>query len=103
MRKGNVPIYTYQCEVCGMRFDRRQRMSEPPLTTCPECGGHIHRVIHPVGIIFKGSGFYVTDNRQGSSSTLGTTDDRTSKDKGAGDETSTPSPSPPSDADAATD
>jgi putative FmdB family regulatory protein len=70
-----VPIYTYQCEACGMRFDRRQQMSEPPLTECPECEGPVHRVIHPVGIIFKGSGFYVTDNRQGSSSTLGTAGD----------------------------
>jgi hypothetical protein len=45
-------------------------MSAEPLTECPECDGHIHRVIQPVGIIFKGSGFYITDNRQVSSPTL---------------------------------
>jgi predicted nucleic acid-binding Zn ribbon protein len=47
-----------------------QRMSEDPLTECPECDGHVHRVIQPVGVIFKGSGFYITDNRQVSSPTL---------------------------------
>jgi hypothetical protein len=47
-----------------------QRMSDEPLTDCPECEGHVHRVIQPVGIIFKGSGFYITDNRQVSSPTL---------------------------------
>jgi predicted nucleic acid-binding Zn ribbon protein len=43
-------------------------MVEDPLRDCPECGGHVHRVMQPVGVIFKGSGFYVTDNR-GKSST----------------------------------
>lgn len=67
-----MPIYLYQCEKCGVRFERMQRMSAKPLNDCPECDGHVHRVIQPVGIIFKGSGFYVTDNRAGSSSTLTT-------------------------------
>jgi putative FmdB family regulatory protein len=67
-----MPIYLYQCDTCGLRFERLQHMSEEPLRECPECGGDVHRVIQPVGIIFKGSGFYVTDNRQGSSSTLST-------------------------------
>jgi putative FmdB family regulatory protein len=65
-----MPIYLYQCESCGVRFERMQRISENPLTDCPECDGQVHRIIQPVGIIFKGSGFYVTDNRSGSSSTL---------------------------------
>jgi putative FmdB family regulatory protein len=65
-----MPIYLYQCDSCGVRFERMQRMSEAPLADCPECDGHVHRIIQPVGIIFKGSGFYVTDNRSGSSSTL---------------------------------
>ncbi len=63
-----MPIYEYECEHCGVRFERLQRMSDAALTDCPECGGHIHRVMQPVGVIFKGSGFYVTDNR-GKSST----------------------------------
>jgi putative FmdB family regulatory protein len=58
-----VPIYEYQCDTCGLRFERRQHMSDEPLKDCPECDGHVHRVIQPVGVIFKGSGFYITDNR----------------------------------------
>jgi putative FmdB family regulatory protein len=53
-----------------MRFERLQRMSADPLSECPECDGEVHRVIQPVGVIFKGSGFYITDNRQVSSPTL---------------------------------
>jgi len=63
-----MPTYEYECEQCGVRFERLQRMSDAPLTECPECNGHVHRVMQPVGIIFKGSGFYVTDNK-GKSST----------------------------------
>jgi putative FmdB family regulatory protein len=65
-----MPIYLYQCDSCGVRFERLQRMSDDALTECPECDGDVHRVIQPVGIIFKGSGFYITDNRQVSSPTL---------------------------------
>jgi putative FmdB family regulatory protein len=65
-----MPLYEYECESCGIHFERKERMTEEPLKTCPECSGPVHRLIHPVGIIFKGSGFYCTDNR--SSSTLGT-------------------------------
>lgn len=68
-----MPIYLYQCDSCGVRFERMQRMTDAPLTDCPECDGKVHRVVQPMGIIFKGSGFYVTDNRRGSSATLGTT------------------------------
>jgi putative FmdB family regulatory protein len=62
-----MPLYEYQCEDCGVRFERLQRMSDEPVQVCPECGGEVHRLIQPVGIIFKGSGFYVTDNRAKSS------------------------------------
>jgi putative FmdB family regulatory protein len=58
-----VPVYEYQCDTCGLRFERHQHMSDEPLKDCPECDGHVHRVIQPVGVIFKGSGFYITDNR----------------------------------------
>jgi putative FmdB family regulatory protein len=66
-----MPLYEYECEACGLRFERIQHFSDTPLQTCPDCEGSVHRVIHPVGIIFKGSGFYVTDSR-GKSSTLNT-------------------------------
>jgi len=71
-----MPIYLYECGSCGVRFERMQRMSAQPLTDCPECEGTIHRVIQPVGVIFKGSGFYITDNRKGSSSTLTSSKDK---------------------------
>ena len=58
-----MPTYEYKCEECGIVFDRFQHFSEEPLKICPECNGPVHRVIHPVGIVFKGKGFYVTDNR----------------------------------------
>jgi putative FmdB family regulatory protein len=62
-----MPIYAYKCKSCEHRFEARQRFSDNPLTECPECDGNIRRVISPVGVVFKGSGFYVTDNRNGKS------------------------------------
>ena len=67
-----MPIYVYQCDTCGMTFQKRQSFSEPPLRDCPECDGHVHRVVQPVGVVFKGSGFYVTDNRAKSSTSTST-------------------------------
>jgi putative FmdB family regulatory protein len=64
-----MPLYEYQCDDCGVRFEHRQPITDDPLEDCPECGGKVHRLIHPVGIIFKGKGFYVTDNRKAKSST----------------------------------
>ncbi len=58
-----MPVYTYECENCGERFEARQSFNDEPLTVCPTCEGKIYRVIQPVGIVFKGSGFYVTDSR----------------------------------------
>lgn len=58
-----MPLYEYECQDCGVRFERRQHMEDEPVKICPECGGEVQRLIQPVGIIFKGSGFYVTDNR----------------------------------------
>ena len=65
-----MPLYEYECENCGVRFERRQHMEDEPVDVCPECGGSVHRLIQPVGIIFKGSGFYVTDNRAKSSTAV---------------------------------
>lgn len=62
-----MPLYEYECEACGVRFERLQHVTDDPVHTCPECGGPVRRLIQPVGIIFKGSGFYVTDNRSKSS------------------------------------
>jgi len=67
-----MPTYAYGCDKCGVRFDRYQSYDDPPLTECPECGEEsLRKLILPVGVVFKGSGFYSTDNRspsgQGSS------------------------------------
>jgi putative FmdB family regulatory protein len=59
-----MPLYEYECKACGVRFERRQRFTDDPVKTCPECGGEVYRLVHPVGVIFKGKGFYVTDNRE---------------------------------------
>jgi putative FmdB family regulatory protein len=58
-----MPVYLYECESCGERFEAKQSFADTPLTVCPTCEGSIHRVIQPVGVVFKGSGFYVTDSR----------------------------------------
>ena len=59
-----MPIYVYECMNCGIRFEQQQRISDDPIEVCPECAGQVRRVIQPVRVIFKGSGFYVTDNRR---------------------------------------
>jgi putative FmdB family regulatory protein len=67
-----MPIYTYRCENCGVQFEREQSYSDEPLKICPECRKKsLKKVISPVGVIFKGSGFYSTDHKSpsGSSST----------------------------------
>jgi putative FmdB family regulatory protein len=58
-----MPTYVYRCTNCEHEFEIRQRMTDDPLTECPECGGKIRRVVNSVGVVFKGQGFYVTDNR----------------------------------------
>ena len=72
-----MPLYEYECQACKNRFEIRQRIVEDPISVCPTCGGSCRRVIHPVGIVFKGSGFYITDNRKGESSASATTDTKT--------------------------
>jgi putative FmdB family regulatory protein len=57
-----MPTYEYVCHDCNNRFEKWQKMSEAPLTTCPTCGGPVRRVFYPAGIVFKGSGFYKTDH-----------------------------------------
>jgi len=65
-----MPIYTYECEKCGLRFDKRQKFSDKPLKYCPECRGSVRKLIQPAGIVFKGSGWYITDSRRSSSATV---------------------------------
>ena len=60
-----MPTYEYECSSCNFRFERKQRFDEEPVAMCPKCGGKARRVIHSTPVIFKGSGFYTTDNRKG--------------------------------------
>ncbi|RLD00132.1 MAG: hypothetical protein DRI77_01225 [Chloroflexi bacterium] len=76
-----MPLYEYQCQVCGVRFERWQHMNDEPVKICPECGGQVHRLIQPVGVIFKGSGFYVTDNRAKSSTSKPSSTKKQSQEK----------------------
>ncbi len=80
-----MPTYSYKCNQCGHEFDARQRMSDDPLTECPVCGGPVRRVVSSVGIVFKGKGFYVTDNRSSANGRVQTAE----KSSDAGDKSDT--------------
>ena len=59
-----MPVYAYRCESCGVHFERQQSFTDAPLKRCQECNKNsLRKVIGPVGVVFKGSGFYATDNR----------------------------------------
>jgi putative FmdB family regulatory protein len=64
-----MPVYTYRCESCGVQFERHQSFTDAPLRICPECRKKtLKKVISPVRVVFKGSGFYSTDHRPSSAS-----------------------------------
>ena len=89
-----MPLYEYQCDACSNRFERIQKFSDPPVETCPSCGGKVRKLLSSPAIQFKGSGWYITDyakksssdGGKGSASTPGTsssdTSASTSADKG---------------------
>lgn len=82
-----MPTYAYRGTSCTHEFETVQKYSDDPLTSCPECGGPIRRVFQPVGVVFKGSGWYVNDSRKQATKT---------PDKKSGDsKTGEPSDSPP--------
>ena len=62
-----MPIYDYKCDACNHRFEEIQSYDDKPISVCPKCKGKTRRVIHSTPIVFKGSGFYVTDSRGGGS------------------------------------
>ena len=63
-----MPIYGYRCSQCDHELEVFQSMSDAPLKTCPACGGTLRKLFYPVGVQFKGSGFYTTDYRNGGGS-----------------------------------
>ena len=82
-----MPIYEYRCDQCGDSFEVMQKMSDDPIVECVKCGGALHKVLHPVAIHFKGSGFYTTDYGKGSGRRTG------GRDSGSGDDSSSSSSS----------
>jgi len=56
-----MPLYEYECDACGHRFEKIQKYSDPLETKCPKCGGPVHKLMSSPAIQFKGSGFYITD------------------------------------------
>jgi putative FmdB family regulatory protein len=85
-----VPTYQYTCTECGEPLETVQKFSDEPLTLCPACGGRLRKVFSPVGIVFKGSGFYRTDSRKSAAAAASATKD---KDKSPAESSSTASDS----------
>ncbi|MCX7774633.1 MAG: FmdB family zinc ribbon protein [Rectinemataceae bacterium] len=78
-----MPTYEYECRTCSHTFEAFQAISEEPIKVCPECGGPVKRLIGGgTGIIFKGSGFYITDSKKASSATTSGT--KTARSEPAG-------------------
>ncbi|MEV6975526.1 FmdB family zinc ribbon protein [Kitasatospora sp. NPDC093806] len=65
-----MPTYQYQCTECGNGLEAVQKFTDEPLTTCPDCQGRLRKIFSAVGVVFKGSGFYRTDSRSSSSSSV---------------------------------
>jgi putative FmdB family regulatory protein len=80
-----VPTYQYTCTECGEPLEAVQKFTDAPLAVCPACGGRLRKVFSAVGIVFKGSGFYRTDSRNGSSATAPAGKE---KDKSSGESSS---------------
>jgi putative FmdB family regulatory protein len=81
-----MPLYEYQCDACGFRFELIQKFSDPPAETCPTCGGPVRKLMSSPAIQFKGSGWYITDyakkDRSAAKSDGSSADSAEAKDKG---------------------
>jgi putative FmdB family regulatory protein len=88
-----MPLYEYECEVCGTRFEQIQKFSDPPAGKCPACGGTVHKLMSLAAIQFKGSGWYVTDyaRKEQSRETKSDTDKGATSSDSAERNTSSPS------------
>ena len=75
-----MPVYSYRCENCGVKFEQQQKFKDLPLTRCPECGKKaLKKVYQPIGIVFKGSGFYATDHHSPSGQAKKKTEEKEEK------------------------
>ena len=82
-----MPTYQYACTDCGDKSEVVQRFTDDPLTICAVCGGKLRKVFSAVGIVFKGSGFYRTDSRNGSSTVAAGKDSAASGSNGSASDT----------------
>ena len=91
-----MPTYQYRCTECGEDLEAVQKFSDPALTTCPTCGGQLRKVFNAVGVVFKGSGFYRTDSRNGSKRGADgdSGPDKSGPDKSSPDKTKSPDKQP---------
>ncbi|MFN8147131.1 MAG: FmdB family zinc ribbon protein [Candidatus Nanopelagicales bacterium] len=89
-----MPTYQYQCTDCGEALEVVQAFTDDSLTECPNCGGKLRKLFNAVGIVFKGSGFYRTDSRSGSSSSVSGSSSSSSNDSSSSNTSSTPAASP---------
>ncbi len=80
-----MPTYGYRCADCGHQFEIVQRISEEPLTVCPKCQGKLSKMLYPVGISFKGSGFYTTDYKGAGKGSTGSSNGSGSSSEGSSD------------------
>ena len=79
-----MPLYEYECDACGHRFEVIQRYSDAPIAICPKCGGPVHKLLSSPAIQFKGSGFYITDYaRAGKSNGEGSSSSSEKRDPGS--------------------
>lgn len=95
-----MPTYQYSCTACGEPLEVVQKFTDDALTECPACGGQLRKLYNAVGIVFKGSGFYRTDSRSGSSATVpaggagtpgSSADSKSSSDSGSSTDSGSPS------------
>ncbi len=88
-----MPIYEYECDENHHRFEKWQSIQDEPCKTCPVCGSPVHKIFHAAGIIFKGSGWYITDSRKPSSSAEGKSETKSESKTDGKTETKTESKS----------
>jgi putative FmdB family regulatory protein len=80
-----VPTYQYACTTCGEQVEAVQKFTDDPLTVCTSCGGSLRKVFSPVGIVFKGPGFYRTDSRKAATATEDAKAAKAAKANGSGE------------------
>jgi putative FmdB family regulatory protein len=80
-----MPTYGYRCASCGHQFEIIQRISDEPLTACPKCQGKLSKMLYPVGISFKGSGFYTTDYKGADKGSAASSNGSKSSSEGSSD------------------